>query len=111
MYKLILSKPLDCNISTIAWISKVSSNKNHVTNIITDINIPVIKAILIPFFEGILIDIGFFSTLRYQIVGTKKIHILHAAKNICENNSSSMILMPKITDIDGHQTVDALGGL
>ena len=67
----------------------------------TDINIPVIKAILIPFFEGIFLDIGFFSTLRYQIVGTKKIHILHVAKKICEINSSSMILIPKITDIDG----------
>ena len=81
MYKFILSRPFDCNISTIPSISNVSLNKNQVITIIKDISIPVINPQTIPSLVGDFFEIGFLSTFRYHIVGTKKIQTLQDAKN------------------------------
>jgi hypothetical protein len=101
MYKFILSRPFDCNISTISSISNVSLNKNQVITIIKDINIPVINPQTIPSLVGEFFEIGFFSTFRYHIVGTKKIQTLQDAKNNWDNNSFSIISIPNITDTEG----------
>lgn len=101
IYKLILESPLDCRVPIIWSISNVLSKINHVISIIIDITIPVKRAIWIPSLEGIFFDIVFLSTRKYQRVGTKKIHNLHEKKNIWEVSSSSIILIPKITEIEG----------
>ena len=101
MYKFILSRPFDCNISVISSISNVSLNKNQVIRIIKDIIIPVINPQTIPSLVGDFFEIGFFSTFRYHIVGTKKIQTLQDAKNNCDNNSLSIISIPNITDAEG----------
>ena len=74
---------------------------NQVINMIIDITNPVAKPIFKPSFEGNSLDIVFRSTSRYQSVGTRKIHILQEMKNICEISSSSIILIPNITDMEG----------
>ena len=101
MYKFKLSRPFDCNVSTIPSISNVSLNKNQVIRIIKDISIPVINPQTIPSLVGYFFEIDFFSTFRYHIVGTKKIQTLQDTKNNWDNNSFSIISIPNITDAEG----------
>jgi len=73
----------------------------QVTDIIKDIAIPVIIPNFIPSFDGKIKEIGFLSIFMYQIVGITNIIILHIIKKTCEDISSSNILMPNITDMEG----------
>jgi hypothetical protein len=61
-----------------------------------------------PSLEGKIIEIGFLSIFMYQIVGITNIIILHTMKKTCEIISSSNILIPNITDIEGIKPTNSI---
>ena len=61
-----------------------------------------------PSLEGKIIEIGFLSIFMYQIVGITNIIILHKMKKTCEDSSSSNILIPKITDMEGIKPTNSI---